>query len=168
MNYKNLLFSAVQFLLVLVCCCTGLFFIALPWAPHVRYKWAAFLTQRDDVFIPLGSIILGVGIILGIGFYFMQKRPYFQVRMKPPVEVEVEVIQGLLETYWKTLFPEQSLKTEAVVLPNQKIEFIAEIPLMSDKKTKKLLQNVEQDVGRLLVRNLGYKKEFLFTFLICK
>jgi hypothetical protein len=165
MNYRNLLFSAVQFFLVLVVFCAGLFFVALPWAPKVSYKCAAFLTDRADVFIPLGGILLALGVVLGVGFYFLQKKPYFQVKMKPPVEVEVDVIHGILEAYWKTLFPGQNLKTEAIVHFDQKIEFVAELPSLSDPKTEKLLKEIEHDIGRLLVRNLGYKREFIFTFL---
>jgi hypothetical protein len=162
MRIENLLFSAVQFFLVLVVSCTGLFFIALPWAPQVRFKCAAFLSQHDGFFIPLGAFFLAVGVALGVGFYFLQKRSYFQVRMSPSVYIEKEVLRGLLETYWKTRFPESKLKTDVILHRNKKIELVAELPFLN--APEKALREIELEVGKLLVQQLGYKRDFFFTF----
>lgn len=165
MNSKSALFSAVQFLLVLVVCCAGLFLMVLPSAPQVSTKCAAFLIERTDLFMPLGGLVLAVGIVLGVGFYFLQKKTYFQISMKPPAYLEAYVIQGILDHYWKNAFPGQNLKTEAIIHPDQKIELIAEFPLISEEQTPKMLKEIEHEIGHLLLRKLGYRKEFLFTFL---
>ncbi len=128
MRIENLLFSAVQFFLVLVVSCMGLFFIALPWAPKVRFTCADFIAERDDLFIPLGALLLGVGLILGIGFYFMQRKAYFQVRMSPAIHVEKALLRTLLEAYWKDRYPEEKLKTDVILHRDQRIELIAELP----------------------------------------
>jgi hypothetical protein len=165
MNSKSALFSAVQFLLIVVVCSAGLFLMALPWAPQVSARCASFLTQRSDLFLPLGCFILAVGIALGVGFYFLQKKIYFQVSMKPPVSLETHVIQGILDHYWKNAFPGQHLKTEAIIRPDQKIELIAEFPLISEGHPPQMLKEIEHEIGQLLLRKLGYRKEFFFTFL---
>ncbi len=164
MRIENLLFSAVQFFLVLVITCAGLFFIALPWAPHVRFTCSAFLAQRDDLFIPLGVLLLGAALILGIGFYFLQRKAYFQVKMSPSVHVEKELLCALLDTYWKKRYPEDKLKTDIILHPDQKLEFIAELPFLKASESQKLLKEVELEVGRLILQQLGYKRDFLFTF----
>ncbi len=169
MNSKESLFSALQFLLVVIVCCAGLFFIALPSAPHLQYKCAAFLVEREDLFVPLGSLILAVGAALGVGFYFLQRRYYFQVSMKPPVDIEpaveatTSVIRGILDRYWKETFPSEQLKVDAVIHADQKIELIAELPLSEIKPSH--LKEIEKSLGRLLTHQLGYRKKFLFTFL---
>jgi hypothetical protein len=164
MRFENLFFSAVQFFLVLVVTCTGLFFIALPWAPHVRFTCAAFLAQRDDLFIPLGILLLGIALILGIGFYFIQRRAYFQVRMSPAVHVEKALLQTLLEAYWKGRYPDEKLKTDVILHRDQSIEMIAELPNLPPSDPEKLLTEVELEVGRLILQQLGYKRSFIFTF----
>jgi hypothetical protein len=164
MRIENLLFSAVQFFLVLVLACTGLFFIALPWAPQVRFTCAAFLAQRDDLFMPLGGLILGVAVILGVGFYFMQRKAYFQVRMSPAIHVEKALIKTLLESYWKECYPDEKLKTDVVLHKDQRIELIAELPNLRTADPEKLLGNVQLEVGKLMLHQLGYKRDFIFTF----
>jgi hypothetical protein len=166
MRIENLLFSAVQFFLVLVVACAGLFFIALPWAPHVRFLCSAFLAQRDDLFIPLGALLLAVAAILGVGFYFLQRRAYFQVGMTTAVHVEKELIRQLLDVYWKKRYPEEKLKTEIVLHPDQRLELIAELPFVPAAESQKLLKDVEMEVGRLIWQQLGYKRDFLFTFQV--
>jgi len=164
MRKENLLFSAVQLFLVLVLACTGLFFIALPWAPQVRFTCAAFLAQRDDLFMPLGALILGVAAILGVGFYFMQRKAYFQVRMSPAIHVERALLKTLLEAYWKERYPEEKLKTDVVLHRDQKLEFIAELPNLKSADPEKLLSEVQLEVGGLMLHQLGYKRDFTFTF----
>ena len=164
MRIENLLFSAVQLFLVLVLACSGLFFIALPWAPHVRFTWVSFLAERDDYFIPLGGLLLAIALILGIGFYFMQRKAYFQVRMSPAIHVEKALLKTLLEVYWKQRYPEEKLKTDVVLHPDQKIELIAELPAFKSTDPEQLLAEVELEVGKLMLQQLGYKRDFLFTF----
>jgi hypothetical protein len=164
MRIENLLFSAVQFFITLGIACAGLFFIALPWAPHVRVVCAAFLTQRDDLFVPLGAVLLAVATILGVGFYFLQRKAYFQVRMTTAVHVEKELLRSLLHNYWKNRYPEYKLKTDIVLHSDQRIEFVAELPLLKSLEPKKLLGEIELEVGRLMVQQLGYKRDFIFTF----
>ncbi|HEX2579358.1 MAG TPA: hypothetical protein VHK67_03030 [Rhabdochlamydiaceae bacterium] len=164
MRKENLLFSAVQFFLVLVLACTGLFFIALPWAPHVRFTCAAFLAQRDDLFMPLGGLILGVATILGVGFYFMQRKAYFQVRMSPAVHVERALLKTLLAAYWKERYPEEKLKTDVVLHRDQRLEFIAELPHLKFADPEKLVSEVQLEVGKLMLHQFGYKRDFIFTF----
>ncbi len=164
MRKENLLFSAVQFFLVVALACMGFFFIALPWAPHVRFTCAAFLVQRDDLFMPLGSLILGVATILGVGFYFMQRKAYFQVRMSPAVHVERALLKTLLEAYWKERYPEEKLKTDVVLHRDQRLELIAELPNLKSADPEKLLREVQLEVGKLMLHQLGYKRDFIFTF----
>jgi hypothetical protein len=164
MRIENLLFSAVQFFLTVVIACAGLFFIALPWAPQVRFAFAAFITQRDDLFIPLGGLLLAIAVVLGVGFYFLQRKAYFQVKMSPAVYVEKELLRALLAGYWKDRFPEDKLKTDIVLHKNHQIEFVAELPFLKASESQKLLRDVESEVGRLVVQQLGYKRDFIFTF----
>jgi uncharacterized protein YneF (UPF0154 family) len=165
MRSENLLFSAVQFLFVLALSCTGLFFISLPWAPYLRFKCASFLAERDDLFILFGGFILAIGIILGVVFYFLQRKAYFQVKINPSVHIEKELIQALLDAYWKKRFPGEKLKTD-VALHDQKLELIAELPSLNSPEPQKLLSEIEREVTQLLVQQLGYKREFSFTFQV--
>ena len=164
MRIENLLFSAVQFFLVLVVSCMGLFFIALPWAPKVRFTCANFIAERDDLFIPLGALLLGIGLILGIGFYFMQRKAYFQVRMSPAIHVEKALLRTLLAAYWKDRYPDEKLKTDVILHRDQRIELIAELPSLKSADPEKLLMEVQLEVGKLMLHQLGYKRNFLFTF----
>lgn len=160
---RNSLFSAVQFLMVAAVLACGCFTMALPWAPQVRFKLAAFL-DRTDLFLPLGLMITFLGFILLVGFYWMNRKRYYQVAMK--AKIEEDLILKILTAYWKKVFPEHDLTTDVFIHRNQKIEFIVEVPTLQAKEQKSMLNKVEAEVGHLLAEQLGYKREFLLTVIM--
>lgn len=166
---KSSLFSAVQFLIVVAVLAAGGFLMALPYAPAVKFKLASFFSERTDLFLPLGAIITFMGLILLIGFYWMNRKRYFQVSMKMPahrIEAEEELVLKILMSYWKQMFPEEELMTDVFIHTDQKIELIAEIPKLNEANQKKALHKIEEDVGSLLAKQLGYKREFLLTVIL--
>ena len=161
MKWSQHLFSAVQFFQVLVLVMGGVFCLVLPLAPSLRVTIANSFLFKDSLFFGLGIIFLLVGLILGLGFYFLQRRQMLQVSMNPPVSVESEVIATLLQTYLQKRFPNRPMKTEAVVDHRGFIELITELP---KNEIEKHLQEMEVEVGQLLKQTLGYQKKFTMTF----
>lgn len=166
---RNPLLSTVQFLMVCVVFTIGLFFTALPLAPAIRFELASFLMNRAELFLPLGLIMIAVGVMLAMGLYWLDQKSYFQVSMKgasDPVTVEKELIQSGLNSYWKGVFPEETLQTDVVIHKDNKIELIAELPPLAEELQKKTLDKIEKEIGLLLERQLGYRREFLLTLLV--
>lgn len=166
---KSSLFSAVEFLIVVVVFASGGFLITLPWTPVVRFKLAAFFAEQEGFFLLLGAVIILMGFVLLFGFYWMNRKRFFQVVMKVPekrVEVEEELVLASLSIYWKGLFPEEELMTNVLIHRDQKIELIAEIPKLEEEAQKVLLEKVEKEVGVLLARQLGYEREFFLTVVM--
>lgn len=158
MRWSHHLFSAVQFFQVLLLVIGGIFCLALPFAPALRVKIADIFLFKDDLFVCLGMILVAVGVILGVGFYFLQRHQMLQVSMDPPVAVENEVIAELVQTYLQKKFPHRPMKTQAVVDHHGIIELMTELP------PEEHLQELEVEIGELLSRTLGYRKKFTMTF----
>jgi hypothetical protein len=156
------LFSAVQFFQVLLLVIGGIFCFVLPFAPSLRRVIASSFLFKDALFFCLGIILVSVGVILGVGFYFLQRHTVLQVNMNPFVAVEKEVIASLVQTYLHNRFPDRIMKTDAVVDHRGSIELITEFP---PGDIEKCLQEMEVEIGALLQRTLGYQKKFTVTFL---
>lgn len=147
----------------------GCFLVMLPWAPAFRFKLAAFFAEREDLFLPIGVVILSLGFLLLVVFYEPNRRRFFQVNMKAsasPADIQEELLLTHLSLYWKKLFPKESLMTDVFIHRNQKIELIAEIPPLAEQERKLVLEKVEKEMGALLATQLGYQREFLFTWVI--
>ena len=168
MRPGHVLFSAVQLLITAVLLCVGGFFFFLPWAPHMRLQLISLFSEREDLFILIGSGFLGLGLILLIGFYFMNRHSYYQLEMKDDkhtAAVEILLLRKSVELYWKRLFPDKDLSTDVLLHHGQKIEVIVELPSMSQEEEQLLLEKAEKEIGALLTNQIGYFKEFLFTVL---
>ena len=158
------LFSAVQFFQVLLLSIGGLFFLALPSAPSLRVAISNLFLFNEAVFLYVGAIFLSIGIILGIGFYFLQRHRALQVTMNPSVSVDGKVVADLVNLYLQKRFPDQTFKTEAVVSSDGLLEIISDMPVIPHSQMKKHLQQMEQEVGQLLKTALHYQKKFTLTF----
>jgi hypothetical protein len=162
-NFNNL-FSAVQFLITAAIVCAGGFLLALPYAPQVRIKLAHLLAERTDLFLPVGLMILGFGLVLLVGFFAMTRRRYFQFIVKgQPVVIETALLNELAGSVWKKYFPDDDLFTDIVIRRNQDIELIAEASLIEDPV---LLENLEKDLTELLHRQIGYEKDLTVTVIL--
>ncbi|MGH2638438.1 MAG: hypothetical protein ACRDF4_04050 [Rhabdochlamydiaceae bacterium] len=161
MKWPQHLFSAVQFFQVLLLVIGGVFCLALPLAPALRITIANSFLFKDALFFCLGIILVVVGLILGLGFYFLQRHQLLQVSMNPPVSIENEVIAKLVQTYLQQRFPNRPMKTEAVIDHRGLIELTTELP---QGEIEKHLQEMEVEIGQLLKQTLGYQKKFTMTF----
>jgi hypothetical protein len=63
--------------------------------------------------------------------------------------------------YFKTLLPNENPPLEIIFHPKQKLEILTKLPEMGDKEI--LLKRIENELGVLLARKLGYKEEFILT-----
>lgn len=169
MSMRNPLVSAIQFLMVMALLVVGLFFIALPSAPALRFELAAFLMNREGLFLPLGLMIIAVSVALLVGIYWLDHKSYFQVSLKGAsdlVSVDKELIRTNFVTYWKRLFPEEALEVDVVIHKDDQIELVAEIPSLDEESQQKTFVRVEKEMGLLLEKQLGYRKEFLLTLVL--
>jgi len=165
MKWYHHLFSAVQFFQVLLLVFGGVFCLVLQFAPALRVMIANSFLFKDSLFFCLGLVLLSVGLILGAGFYFLQKHQTLQVSMNPPVTIENEVIAAIVQTYLKKRFPDREMKTSALIDPDGVIELVTEIPAQDIEKH---LSEMELEIGELLRRTLNYQKKFTMTFALLR
>ncbi len=165
MRWPHHLFSVVQFFLVLLLIIGGIFCIVLPYASSLKVTLSNLFLWNDRFFFSLGGILLVVGIVLGIGFYFLQRQEVLQISMNPPVTIEKAVVAALVRTYFQSRFPGQELKAEAIVHPGGSLELISDIPSFPPEQLSQQLQEIEVELGEILYRTLKYQKKFLLTFV---
>ncbi len=163
MKWTHHLFSVIQFFQVLLLILGGVFCCALPFAPTLRVTIADAFLFKDALFMCLGVIFCSVGLILGLGFYFLQRHQVLQVSMDSSVSIDKEVIETLVQTYLQKRFPGRKITTHAIL--GSSIELIAENLKLSPEDLEKHLSEMETEIGRLLSRTIGYNKKFLMTFL---
>jgi len=167
MKTGNLLFSAVQFLFVILIMLLGVFFIGVQHTPYLQNAVVKLLSQEAIPFSFIGFLILGCGALLLYGFYAMHRGWYYTLNMgRHAALVDLPIIQGIVQEYWKTVFPDQDLAIEVGVTKGQKIEMFIELPLLTPEKQMKTLEKAEQDLFCLLHKHLGYRRDFSLSVLV--
>jgi hypothetical protein len=167
MRTPNLIFSAVQFIFVVMLVLIGSLFLGFAHAPQFRYTIAQFFTEHSSSLSAMGWGIIGFACLLACGFFAMNRGSYYRIEMqRHQAGVEPEVVCQYVQSYWSEIFPELSGKTAVVLHGKRKIEIIAHIPNLNEEDFNCLLPKIEEELGILLAHAFGYRREFLLTLTL--
>ncbi|MCB1107398.1 MAG: hypothetical protein KDK76_04805 [Chlamydiia bacterium] len=163
MSTRNVLFSAVHFLVVCLILGLGIFFLSLPHAHFLRMQLINFLAHPEKPCYLIGGITLGIGCLLFVVAYLINRRGYLQLEMKGSlVDIEKGVIRQCALSYFSHRFPDFEPISEVTVKGKSTIEIITSIPTPQEET---FYEEVEEELSFLLSRRLGYRHPFTVTFV---
>ncbi len=163
MRTGNILFSAVHFFVVFLLMGVGVFFLALPHADYFRMQLINFLEDPRSVCSLMGGIILGVGALLCAVAYLLNRRQYVSIEMKgASVDIEEGVIRKYAKAYFQERFPDFESISDIAIRGKSTIEIMTSLPAPQEEE---FFEEVEEELGFILARHLGYQKPFTVTFV---
>lgn len=170
MRTSKVLASGLQLFMAILCMIVGGMCIIIPLFPLARSIVVTLFKDHPGLLPLLGYFSLGLGLLLFIAFYAVNRGQYYQVGMHVPIQVDARLLQAYAVRYMQSLFPDEEVPVEVVVHGHQNVELIVEMPDSAPSEHTLLLQKIECELGTLLSKHFGYKKEFLFTCLLknCK
>jgi len=150
----HLLFSAVQFFLIITLFSFGAALFGLHYIPGARLRFAEWIIDPSTGFVFLGSVITTIALLLSFCFWIMQRGSYVRIEMKKNTAlVHEDAIRAAVFAFWE----ENDLeKLSEVYCANKKIEIITEA---KDQD----LEAIEQKLGSFLSKQFGYEQEFFVT-----
>lgn len=167
MRTTNLVFSAVQFIFVVVLFLIGGLFLGLEHAPQFRAAIAQFFIENSGNLSAIGYGTIAFAFLLLCGFFAMNRGSYYQIEMqRHRAQVEPHVVREYVQSYWREIFPGQNPQTDVVFHGKRKIEILAQVPDISEDDLNSLLPQIEEELGLLLSHAFGYRREFLLTITL--
>ncbi|WP_420422200.1 hypothetical protein [Simkania sp.] len=164
MRSGNVLFSAVHFFVILLILSLGGLLLALPYAETFRFHLTYYIYERPGLFKLIGGVTLGFGLLLFLGFYFLNKRRFLTVRMGPAMtQIDERVVQDYVQDYFKEKHTSDEGVVDVVVQKGEVLEIIVPAPKDWEGEVEEHLQRLQNDLGDRLSRRLGYYKEFYLT-----
>jgi len=162
MRAINVLVSAMHLIVFLFTFALGSFFIMLYFSPKLIYSFVYAITDEPQIFLKIGFYTLILSAFLFIAFYHMHKSQYLKFSMNnKKTAVSTKLIQKLLVSYFKNIYPNKKTKLKVVVDEKEKLEIIATVDNLENQKD--FLINIEEKIGKLLLDHLNYQKDFIFT-----
>ena len=164
MRSGNILFSAVHFFVILLILSLGGLLLALPYAETFRFHLTYYIYERPDLFKLIGGVSLGFGVLLLIGFYFLNKRHFLTVKMGPAAtQIDEAIVQNYVQDYWKEKHASDEGLVDVVVQKGEVLEIIVPAPKDWEGEVEEHLLRLQNDLGDRLSRRLGYYREFYIT-----
>lgn len=158
-SFRSGVFSVVHLLFVLIVLSSGIFLLLGSLLINMQNMAIHWLLEYPNLIRSVGLFVFLSGIVLFFGFYLMYKGRYYKIEMQcAEALVEETIIQDYVKKYWKELFPD--VRLEVIIHPKQTIEIITKLP-----KTAIDFSRIQNELGTLLARKLGYKKAFTLTIV---
>ncbi|MDN3505253.1 MAG: hypothetical protein P0S95_06745 [Rhabdochlamydiaceae bacterium] len=141
----------------------GASIITLPFAPNLRLICYQLLQEGSPLLIYIGASFVAFSIVLIACFWAMYRKRFYTLEMKGgEAQIDEALIRSYIEEYWKKSFNIKKNCINVIVHSNQQVEIIAsKAPFELDDE--KMVSRVQNELGILLARRLGYEKEFLLT-----
>lgn len=166
MRTSKVLASGLQLLMAILCMLLGGLCILIPLFPLVRSALVSLFTHHPGLLPLLGYFSLGLGLLLFIAFYAVNRGQYYQIGMHNPISVDSNIVQTYASHYFRALFPDQNTPVEVVIRGRDQIELIVELPDFAEPEQEILLQKIENELGSLLEKYFKYKKTFIINCLV--
>ena len=165
MKNGHLLFSAVHLIVTFFIIASGLLSMSLFFNQETRFRLAHMLENEGaSLFFAVGVAVTFVGVMLLIGFYMMYRRRYYKIRMNcSKVLVDQSIVKEYVSDYWSKLFPGEKLFLDVAFGANQHLEVITQVPRLEKDQRELVFKRVENELGVILARKIGYEKEFVLT-----
>lgn len=164
MNARQLLASAIHFLVVIFVFSVGIFFLFLPKSHHLRDYLYQTLAVEPQRFAWVGLICLAVACMLFAALFSTHRGSYYKVKMDGhDLSIDMHLVKQYAQKYWEKIFPGHDVSVTVSLCPKKRLlQFTAEVPADAGDK----LEAIEREFGDILRQYLGYDQPFLVTLLI--
>lgn len=164
MRKEHLLFSAFHLFVVLLILSIGGFCFFLAYSKALHMFMQQYFMEHPGLFMKFGVCCFLLGLALLIPFYGLYRKQYLTLKMSgSKVLIEESIIHDYVKNYWKELFPNQEVYFEIAMHRSKTIEILAKLPLVNEEDKESFLKRIQNELGVLLARKLGYEKEFFLT-----
>lgn len=169
MHARQLLASAIHFLVVVFVFGVGIFFLFLPKSLDLRLHLSRILSEEPQLFSWIGLICLALGIALFTALFATHRGSYYKVKMKQnELSIDLDLVRELGQNYWNELFPGRESLVKVSLCPKKDtLEFTAQIPADAvGEDQSETLERIENELGERLASYLGYNRDFQVTLLL--
>ena len=156
-NFFYFLFNFVTALIFLL---IGVVSFILPWSAGVRTDLVQFILEDSYLIFLLGSLFLLLGVFTLINLWLNFKRRYYHLKStNRSILVDETIFQQYLDTYWKQLFPNNSIPSH-VIVGQKKLKITADLPYVPLSEQKALLNRIQTDLEELFSNYVGYHRDY--------
>lgn len=167
MRLENAVLSLIHLISLIFFIGLGCFLLSAAVSYPLRGQIEILMQSMQNFLEPksllvLGSIFFGYGVVLFVLLLMGYRKAFLRVSLKgSKIYIDRAIVEDYVLEYFKTLLGTKNLPLEVIFHPHQKLEILTKLPESGDKEL--LIQRIENELGVLLARKLGYKEEFILT-----
>lgn len=163
MNIGKLIHFFITALLAVFFILGGITCLLTPWSSAIRTHIILFIIENTAVISSFGLLFIILGIMLLINVVISSQHRYYKIKSKgSTVLVDENVIQQLIDEYFRELFPQNDVPS-TIALEQNAIHITVNFPYFPIPDQKPFLQRVETELAACLNSILGHTEEFYLS-----
>ena len=160
---RNLFASAVHFLFALGVLCLTLFFFGLSLSLPLRSSFFSFFNQ-PNIFFYLGILGLVFSVVLFVGFYFLHRKSFYQIKMQTgEASVDQSLVEEIIHDFFSKKMPEMPSRIEVFFKRKKQMEVVVYVSDAFYNDFYEGIQKWEKDLEKELYNKIGYQGKWLLT-----
>lgn len=155
--------SAFHFLLAALVACLGVFCVHLSINPLLQVSFFSLLREPGVLFyLGISGIVFSMGLF--IFFYFVHRKPYYQLKMQGGfAEIDAAVMQEIITRFFVEKMPHIPARIEVSFLSKKEMEIKVFISGLLEEAFYKELNKCETSLKRNLANLTGYRGSWIVT-----
>lgn len=163
MNVGKLIHFFITAMLAFFFILGGVTCLLTPWSSAIRTHIILFIIENTALISSFGLLFIILGVTLLINVIISSQHRYYSIKSKKnAVMVDENLIQQLVDCYFKELFPQKDVPN-TITIKNNKIHITVNFPYFPTFEQKPFLECVEHDLSQTLGDILGLKEEFYLS-----
>jgi len=160
MNVAKLIQLFITALLAVCFILAGVTCLLTPWSSAIRTHIILFIIENTALISSFGLLFVILGITLLINVIISSQYRYYSIKSKTnSVHVDENLIQQLVDCYFKELFPKKDVPS-TISIKNNTIHITVHFPYFPSFEQKPFLECVEHDLAETFSKVLGMSEEF--------
>lgn len=162
MKTQHLLISLVGLLLGFVMVCGGIFIFLVRFVPAIELSLRSLILHHLAGLSYCGLALLFCGVLFLTALARLSRRRYFLLKMGG-VSVEDRLLAHFAEESLQKFFPDQAVACEVLSRAHGKIEIMANIPYLAEKRRDHILSEIERILILTLRKQCQYERDFILN-----
>lgn len=166
MRTRTFILSYAYLLFTFLTTAGALFFFSLSYSNGLRQEVVSLILDHSLLlrFIGLGALLFALFLIYT--YRRIRGKKFYQIKWGDnKALVDKIIIEEYVQDYWKESFPDEPELPEVTIRAKNRLEIMARLPKVSEDDEEGLLSRVENELGVLLARHLGYEDDLYLTLI---
>lgn len=166
MRTEQSLYALIYVFLLLLFGMEGVLLFLIPFSSSLQRGVASFLATPPWYSSYIGGGVFLLFLLLLVFSWVMHKKRYIRMTMEcDKLAIEKSIIEEYVHRFFAELIPGKDPVYDVILGKENELDIVVELPSFPVEEKKAFFIRVQNELGVLLARKIGYQSPFVLTIV---